>query len=84
MGKTLLEVFGFLPDHSVGMEDPLLSTVEAAERLGVTSRRIVALITSGKLRATRVGRSWVIKASDLAAVQDRPQGWPKGRPRKPG
>lgn len=62
----------------------LLSTTEVAERLGVTSRRIVALITAGKLRATRVGRAWVIKSSDLAAVQERPQGWPKGRSRKPG
>jgi len=66
------------------MADELLSTVEAAARLGITPRRVVALVTAGKLRATRVGRSWVIKASDLAAVQDRPQGWPKGRPRKPG
>lgn len=66
------------------MNDMLLTTTEAANRLGVTSRQVVALIAAGKLQATRVGHAWVIKESDLASVQRNPQGWPKGRPRKPG
>jgi excisionase family DNA binding protein len=61
----------------------LLSTQEAAARLGVSPRRVVALIDTGRLPAIRVGRSWVIRAADLAQVADRPNGWPKGRRRKP-
>jgi excisionase family DNA binding protein len=63
-------------------ENPLLTTAQAAERLGVSPRRVVALITAGRLPAAKFGRDWVIREADLAAVQRLPQGWPKGRPRK--
>ena len=66
------------------MTERLLSSAEAAQRLGVSIRRVQALITAGKIPATRVGRTWVIKESDITLVSDRPQGWPKGRPRKSG
>jgi len=67
---------------SLRIEPQLLSTAEVAAKLGITPRRVTALITAGKLRATRVGHAWVIIPSDLTGIQDRAQGWPKGRSRK--
>lgn len=58
-----------------------LTTGEAAKRLGVGVRRVQALIANGDLRATKIGRDWLIDESDLAKVERRPQGYPKGRPR---
>jgi excisionase family DNA binding protein len=55
-----------------------LTTKEAAERLGVTVRRINDLITSGRLPASRFGRAYMIKDSDLKLVEKRQP----GRPRK--
>src|ERR1051326_1825032 len=45
-----------------------LTVSEAAARLGVTTRRVIALIEAGRLPATRFGRAyglggWVIAAS---------------------
>jgi excisionase family DNA binding protein len=57
----------------------LITTSEAAERLGVTIRRIQALITDGRLPAQKVGRDYLIKEEDLKLVIDRKP----GRPRKP-
>lgn len=54
----------------------LLTTKEVAERLGVSIRRIQALITSGNLPATKLGRDYVIKESDLKLVEDRKPGRP--------
>jgi excisionase family DNA binding protein len=53
-----------------------LTTIEAAEKLGVSIRRVVALINSGNLPSTRIGRSHVIKESDLKLVKDRKPGRP--------
>jgi excisionase family DNA binding protein len=53
-----------------------LTTQEAAERLGVTVRRVNDLITSGKLPAERFGRAHVIREADLKLVSDRPPGRP--------
>jgi excisionase family DNA binding protein len=47
----------------------VLTTKEAAERLGVTPRRVRALIAEGKLRATQVGRDYVIEERHLANVK---------------
>ena len=58
----------------------LLSTPEAAERLGVTIARVQQLIWDGSLPAQKVGRDYVIKESDLKLVKDRN---PVGRPPKP-
>lgn len=56
-----------------------LTTQEAADKLGVSVRRVVALINSGDLPSTRIGRSHVIKETDLKLVKDRKP----GRPTKP-
>ena len=58
---------------------PLLSTRDAATRLGITPRRVVALIRAGRLPALRVGRAWVIREADLELVKDRRPGRPSNR-----
>lgn len=54
----------------------LLTTQEAAERLGVSVRRVTELITSGRLPAERFGRAYMIDDSDLKFVEDRKPGRP--------
>lgn len=56
----------------------LLTTAEAAQRLGVSPRRVRALITEERLRAEKKGRDYLINESDLKLVKDRKP----GRPRK--
>lgn len=46
----------------------MLTTSEAAEILGVTPRRVVALVGSGALVAERFGRQWMV---DERSVRDR-------------
>lgn len=58
----------------------LLSTEEAAAKLGVSRRQVQSLITSGQLPAQRVGRSYVVRSEDLEQFTRRPV----GRPRKEG
>ncbi len=52
-------------------EDRLLSTVEVAEQLGVTRQRVLELINEKRLTAIKVGRNYVVRAADLAAVERR-------------
>ena len=56
----------------------LLTTKEAAERLGITVPRVHALIRSGRLPAEKMGRDMFIREADLKLVEDRKP----GRPRK--
>lgn len=53
-----------------------LTTKQAAERLGVSERRVRAMITAGQIKAESFGRSHVIREKDLAAVADRKPGRP--------
>lgn len=46
----------------------LLTTREAAERKGVSVRRIQQLIEGGQLAAQRIGRDYVIREKDLEKV----------------
>lgn len=55
----------------------LLTTTEAATALGVTPRRVQALIKAGRLPATRFGKSFAIKPADLEKVRIRPVGRPE-------
>lgn len=57
----------------------LLTTQEAAERLGVSVRRVRALIAEGKLKAHQLGREYAIEESALAEVQTYGK---SGRPKK--
>ena len=54
----------------------LLTTKEAAEKLGVSVRRVQAMITKGGLPASKLGRDYLIKESDLKLVEDRKPGRP--------
>lgn len=50
-------------------EDKLLSTADVAAQLGVTRQRVLELITNERLPAMKVGRSYVIRASDLSSLE---------------
>jgi excisionase family DNA binding protein len=59
------------------MRMKLLTTKEAAEKLGVSVRRVRALITEGKLKAHQLGREYAIEEDALKSVQTY------GRPGRP-
>ena len=56
----------------------------AAKTLGISPSRVSMLIRQGRLKAEKIGYTWLIHRSDLEefAKQPRPDGWKKGRPRK--
>jgi excisionase family DNA binding protein len=58
----------------------MLTTKEAAERLGVTPRRVLAMIQAEQLPAEKFGRDYVIQEKNLKLVENRKV----GRPRKDG
>ena len=55
----------------------MLSIPQAAERLGITRQRAHQLVQSGELKATQVGRAWVIEEEE---VQKRLDNKKEGRP----
>lgn len=57
----------------------------AARLVGVTERRIVQAIRKGELKATRLGKDYVIRISDLRRYlqRRRPRGRPRRRPGRP-
>jgi excisionase family DNA binding protein len=58
-----------------------LTAQQVAERLGVTVRRVQAMVKDGRLPASRFGRAIVIRESDLSLVADRTPGRPpKAKP----
>ncbi len=56
--------------------DEYLSPNDAAQRLGITRQRVLQLIKGERLRAEKFANVYMIRRSDLAAVQDRPLGRP--------
>ncbi len=59
------------------MEDERrLTTSEVAGRLGVSLRRVRALIEAGRLPSVQYGRDHLIKEADLKLVADRKPGRP--------
>jgi excisionase family DNA binding protein len=54
----------------------VLTTAQAAARLGVSVRRVQAMISAGRLVATRVGRDWLIAPEALAPLRMRKPGRP--------
>lgn len=59
-----------------------LSTLEAATRLGVSSRRIRQFVTAGRLKAEQVGGIWVIEQREFErfANVSRSTGRPRSAP----
>jgi len=58
------------------MAKTMLTTPQVAERLGVTVRRVQALIHDGRLPSQQFGRDHLIDEHDLAMVMDRKPGRP--------
>jgi excisionase family DNA binding protein len=56
----------------------LLTTKEVAEKLGVSVRRVHALIEAERLPAQKYGRDYLINEKSLKLVENRKA----GRPRK--
>ncbi len=56
----------------------LITTTQAAERLGISQARVRRLILDGRLPAQKFGRDLQIREADLAKVKNRKH----GRPRK--
>ncbi len=54
----------------------LLTTKQAAERLGISVPRIHQLINEGRLPAEKIGRDYVIREEDLKLVEERKVGRP--------
>jgi excisionase family DNA binding protein len=61
-------------------ENRLLTTKEAAERMGVSTRRVQAMIKAGRLSASKMGRDWVIYEAEVERVEQQQR--KPGRPRK--
>jgi excisionase family DNA binding protein len=55
------------PVHTTMADDELLTTAEVAARLKVTRQTVQRLINAGNLVASRVGREWRVKRSELDA-----------------
>lgn len=53
-----------------------LTTKEVAERLDVSVGRVQQLVAEGRLPATKVGQTNLIKESDLKLVENRKTGRP--------
>ena len=58
------------------VKDGMLTTPEVAQKLGVSTRRVLALIKSGRLPSEQYGRDHLIKESDLKLVENRKVGRP--------
>jgi excisionase family DNA binding protein len=54
-----------------------LTTNEAAEKLGISRRRVLALIKAKRLPADKFGDVYMIDEKDLDLVKDRKAGRPK-------
>ena len=63
--------------------DDLISTTEAADRLGITRQRVLQLIKAGRLPAVRFANLYMIRADDLEKVEDRTPGRPPKQEAKP-
>lgn len=48
-------------EHPVMEQFEVISTAEAASRLGVGERRIRQLLTSGQLPGSKIGRTWFVR-----------------------
>ena len=59
------------------MDEELITVSEAARRLGVHRSSLSARARSGALPATRAGRSWIVRWSDVLACADLPTPTPQ-------
>lgn len=59
-----------------------LSTKQASEILGVSRRRVIALIEQGKLKARKFSNVYVISPRDLESIKNRKSGRPDQTPER--
>ena len=57
-----------------------LTTKQASEILGVSRRRVIALIEQGKLKARKFSNVYVISPTDLEIIKRRKNGRPENSP----
>jgi excisionase family DNA binding protein len=62
------------------MPQKMLTVAQAAAELGVSIRRVQAMLRSRRLIGRKLGRDWRITPAAVAAVRDRPR--TGGRPKK--
>jgi len=55
----------------------MLTTTQTARALGVTPRRVRALIKSGALPATKHGRAWIVTEAAVQGLNRRSAGRPR-------
>ena len=55
----------------------MLTTAQTARALGVTPRRVRALIKSGSLPATKHGRDWIVTEAAVQGLNRRSAGRPR-------
>lgn len=56
--------------------DELLTTSQAAQKLGVSAGRVRQMVVDGRLPVVRLGRDNLIRSADLALVKNRKTGRP--------
>jgi excisionase family DNA binding protein len=61
----------------------LMTLIKAAAQLGVTPDTLRAQIRRGRLRATKLGRDWLVEAAEVARYERTSLGR-VGRPRAEG
>ncbi len=57
-------------------QEEYLSTTDAAKALGITRQRVLQLIKQERLPATKFANVYMVRASGLDAVKERPIGRP--------
>lgn len=58
----------------------IIGTDEAAQRIGVSIRRLTAMIRTGIVPAQKIGRTWVLNETDVTRIAKQKRN--PGRPRK--
>ena len=66
------------------MSAELLTTAEAADRLGLTMRAVQKMIEAGRLEARKVGRDYLIDPAALANISRQAAGRPPKSSKKGG
>ena len=58
----------------------VITTTDAAERLGVTRRRVLQYIKEGRVRADKMGRDYMVDLESVEEFRPRPTGNPNFGP----
>lgn len=59
----------------------LLTIPQAADELDLSRQRVWLLVTTGRIKAQRIGQAWLISERELVRFSERKQNG-AGRPRK--